>query len=71
MRCQGKGFFCNAEATDNLVYLFWVCSCRSPPEAPFLPSKIIQKRSINQNNGSEVKAMSQSRVLEESYWISK
>lgn len=71
MHWQGKGFFCNVEVTDNLVYLFWMCSCRSPPEAPFLPSKIIQKRSINQTNGKEVKGVSHSGVLEESYWISK
>lgn len=40
-------------------------SCRSPHEVPFLPSKIVLKRTIDQSNGEKVEAICQSRVLEE------
>lgn len=39
-------------------------SCRSH-EAAFLPSKITLKRGIDQNNSEKVKAILQSRALEE------
>ena len=65
MHWQGKGFSCHVEVTDTLVYRFWMHSCRSPHEVPFLSSKIILKRGIDQNNGEKVKAILQRRALEE------
>lgn len=58
-------FFSCHEVTDTLVCLFWMHSCRSSQEAPFLPSKIILERSIDQNNSEKIKAMLQIGVLKE------
>lgn len=61
----GQRVSCHVEVTDTLVYLFWMHSCRSPHETPFLPSKITLKGSIDQNNSEKVKAILQSGALEE------
>lgn len=40
-------------------------SCRSPLEAPCLPSKIISKRNTDQNNNEKVKGILHSGASEE------
>lgn len=40
-------------------------SCRFPQEVPFLHSKILSERSIDQNNSEKIKAVLHSWVLKE------